>query len=558
MASNSLAGKRVAIYARYSSSLQKETSIEDQVRRCRTFAEQEGGQVCDDLVFTDYATSGTTLHRRGLTALMSQVDSPGNSIDAIVVEDLSRLARNAGDSAKLLEQLAFRRIDLISLADGVRSGDRSSKLVFGVKSLLSDLYIDDLRDKTLRGLQGRALKGYSTGGLPFGYRSRPDASPDGRSLGSVIVVEAAEADIIRWVFDEYCAGRTPRDIARTLTERGIRPPRAHTRHRKVGWIASTIREMLRNAAYTGKWTYGRKVWRKDPATGRRRYLKRDESEVIVDERPHLRIIPEEVWRATVRRIAAQRPGVSGLQRRSLVYPFSGLLFCGSCGDRMVIAGGARRRYRCGNRHKRGLCKNGLSVREETVRTGLFAALRSQLESSEVLEFARTRFAELVGEVLRSENGEVDAITQRIQRNEGRIIRLVEELADGRGSPAIRRALADLEAHLLSDRQDLAARLAVSRAPVQLPSPAEIRQLIFDVEAGMQEDPVRGREALAQFFRDGRIVMEPQDDQTYLARTEVLPLALLGAGEPPLRAARRHTDLVARGRYTRCTTSLGIS
>ena len=47
---------RVAIYARYSSDLQSETSIDDQVRLCRERAKRDGMTVAE--VFTDYAISG--------------------------------------------------------------------------------------------------------------------------------------------------------------------------------------------------------------------------------------------------------------------------------------------------------------------------------------------------------------------------------------------------------------------------------------------------------------------------------------------------------------------
>jgi predicted site-specific integrase-resolvase len=36
--SQEFAGKRVAVYARFSSQLQREASIEDQVRRCTAYA----------------------------------------------------------------------------------------------------------------------------------------------------------------------------------------------------------------------------------------------------------------------------------------------------------------------------------------------------------------------------------------------------------------------------------------------------------------------------------------------------------------------------------------
>jgi hypothetical protein len=51
--------------------------------------------------------------------------------------------------------------------------------------------------------------------------------------------------------------------------------------------------------------------------------------------------------------------------------------------------------------------------------------------------------------------------------------------------------------------------------------------------------IRAREELRRLLRDGRIVLEPQPDHVYLARTELLPLMLLAASksETPLRGLR---------------------
>ena len=59
---------KVAIYARYSSDNQRDASIADQLRVCRTFAERQGWAICEE--YTDHAVSGATLLRAGFQALM--------------------------------------------------------------------------------------------------------------------------------------------------------------------------------------------------------------------------------------------------------------------------------------------------------------------------------------------------------------------------------------------------------------------------------------------------------------------------------------------------------
>jgi site-specific DNA recombinase len=54
---------RVAVYARYSSDNQREASIEDQVRECRTFIERQGWTL--QQTYSDRAMSGASMLRPG-------------------------------------------------------------------------------------------------------------------------------------------------------------------------------------------------------------------------------------------------------------------------------------------------------------------------------------------------------------------------------------------------------------------------------------------------------------------------------------------------------------
>ena len=63
---------RCAIYARYSSDLQRASSIEDQVRRCREYAARQGWVVLEEFVRSDQAITGAAMEgRRSLTTLIT-------------------------------------------------------------------------------------------------------------------------------------------------------------------------------------------------------------------------------------------------------------------------------------------------------------------------------------------------------------------------------------------------------------------------------------------------------------------------------------------------------
>jgi DNA invertase Pin-like site-specific DNA recombinase len=97
---------RCAIYARYSSDLQRESSIEDQIRKCREFAERRGWPVSEEHVCSDSAVSGATLGPRpALNELLALVSRKPRPFDRILIDDTSRLARNVADALKMVERL---------------------------------------------------------------------------------------------------------------------------------------------------------------------------------------------------------------------------------------------------------------------------------------------------------------------------------------------------------------------------------------------------------------------------------------------------------------------
>jgi site-specific DNA recombinase len=240
----------VAIYARFSSELQNERSIEDQVRRCREFITQHGGSAQNAQVFPDFAVSGASLDRPGFEAMMVAVNA--GRIKVIVTEDMSRISRDFADSAQIFKLLQFRQVPLLGVADGIGTSTKHAKLSFTVKSLVADIYLDDLRDKTLRGLEGRALDGFATGNVAYGYHTVP-AEPD--TVGNRIAIHEGEAPIVRRIFTESRDGRSLTTIAHGLNRDGIPSPRVGSKHKCFGWGSSTIRAILYNERYAGVWRF---------------------------------------------------------------------------------------------------------------------------------------------------------------------------------------------------------------------------------------------------------------------------------------------------------------
>lgn len=103
---------RCAIYARFSSEKQSASSITDQVRKCREYAQTHGWDVLSEHIYSDEAISGATAERAGLKKLLAAAESKADPFDAILVDDSSRLSPSQADSFNLKDRMAFARVRL--------------------------------------------------------------------------------------------------------------------------------------------------------------------------------------------------------------------------------------------------------------------------------------------------------------------------------------------------------------------------------------------------------------------------------------------------------------
>ena len=133
---------------------------------------------------------------------------------------------------------------------------------------MNALFLKDLANKVRRGQRGRAEASRAAGGLSYGYRVLREIGANGEVERGRREIDPEAARIIRRIFEEYVAGRSPRAIAADLNREGVPSPRGGS------WNASTINGnpkrrhgILLNTLYAGKMEYGRLSYRRDPDTG---------------------------------------------------------------------------------------------------------------------------------------------------------------------------------------------------------------------------------------------------------------------------------------------------
>jgi len=380
-----------AIYARFSSDLQTEKSIEDQVARCREVAAGYGSGLCR--VFCDHALSGaSTANRPGLKELLAEIAA--SRISILITESLDRLSRDQADLALIYRATKMHSVRLITASEGEVMAGSQGILQIGMRGMIGAMYLADLADKTRRGLMGVATSGRIPGGLSYGYRA---IEGEVRGLRAII---PEEADIVRHIFERYAAGHSPRAIAKALNAAGTPGPRGGT------WGVSVImgnpkrlNGILCNPLYRGELVFNRQHKVKNPETGKARMVPNPESLWRRFEMPDMRIIEDALWNAVqARRDVAGKTRPEHHRRPKRV--LSGLIKCGMCGGSYrAIAQGPR--YGCANHRDRGTCDNSRSIMARDLEARVFEGLTANLLSPSSVEYAvacyRERMNELEGD-----------------------------------------------------------------------------------------------------------------------------------------------------------------
>ncbi len=501
--------KTAAIYARYSTDLQSDRSIEDQVSLCRAYAEREGLTVV--AVYDDRARSGGSMFGRdGVAGLLR--DAVTRRFDVVIVEALDRLSRDMQDLAGVYKRLTFAEVQIRA----VHEGEVNTVLV-GLRGLVGQMFREDLKHKVRRGMAGRVRDGLSGGGLAYGYAAVP-----GKPGERAIVPE--HADVVRRIFKAFAAGDCPRTIAKALNADNIAPPRGRA------WRGSTIHGgpkracgMLRNELYIGRLIWGRLRNIVDPDTGRRITRNAPTEGRAEATTPALAIVTPELWRAVQTRIddIARTPPETHRKKRHLL---GGLLRCAACGSGMSTFGtdkSGRSRIRCSRHRESGDCPAPhtyyLDVVESTVLAGLKRELMSPVAIAEFLRAyreARQRLAAGSGAARRRAETRLATIARELDRVTDFLVRGVGEEArlDARAKElaaeerTLRREIAAMPAKAetitlhpaLIDRyraqvERLEAGLADRIANAQCPAAAAIRDLINTVT--ISRDAATGRPIL---------------------------------------------------------------
>jgi DNA invertase Pin-like site-specific DNA recombinase len=337
-----------------------------------------------EVIDADQGRSGQTAEGRlGFQYILAELGL--GQVGIVLGLDASRLARSDPDWAPLVRLCGVFRT-LLGDYDGLYDpADFNDRLLLGLKGIMSEAELHFLRGRMHEGRLNKARRGELFNHASMGYVREP-----GRGLA--FDPDAQVQQVVRLVFDQFDRQGSLHGLLRYLVQHGIRlPVRPHfgPNRGQLEWRRpnrETLQNMLHHPVYAGYYRHGhraldprRKVAGR-PGTGRT-INKPEDCLVLLEGRCPAYITAERFW-ANQERLAANRARAEAAgavrQGPSLL---GGILRCGRCGQRMMVAysgRASRLRYSCGRamvEYAEPLCQ-GLAGRvlDDLVAAQVLAAL----------------------------------------------------------------------------------------------------------------------------------------------------------------------------------------
>ena len=249
---------RYAIYARYSSEMQNEISLDDQEAVCRQMIADKGGVVVG--VYKDSAKNGWSLDREGFQQMRSAAER--GKFDACVMWKFDRLARDH-NHAVVIKLLLRREYGLkLFCVEGFSEDDEDAgpygAMMEQLLAVFSAFYSRNLSTEAKRAKRQRAIRGEFNGSVPpIGYDLvRVADGTEDRPAG--LHINPRQAAIVRRAFMMYSTtDYSDSEIAEWMNQqqeiqdlrRGKQPMNKHT-----------VRDVLQNKTYTGRVSYSETLY----------------------------------------------------------------------------------------------------------------------------------------------------------------------------------------------------------------------------------------------------------------------------------------------------------
>lgn len=222
-------------------------SLDAQKRLCTKYADENQYKVVQ--IFEDAGKSATTIKGRPALNDMILFIQENKTIDAVIVQDTDRFARNTYDHLTIKAILQKNNVKLISISqlgiDDSPEGNVMDTMIASFNQFQSQI----TARKTKKGLEQKANTGWLPTIAPPGYKN---VEQNGKKI---IVIDNEKAPFIKRAYELYISGNygieTINDMLyeegyRTITDKKLQP--------------SKLYYILENPMYYGDFRWGGKIW----------------------------------------------------------------------------------------------------------------------------------------------------------------------------------------------------------------------------------------------------------------------------------------------------------
>ncbi len=341
--------KKAIAYARFSSDMQREESINAQLRAINEYAEKNNYQLVDEYI--DRAKSATTADRPEFQNMIS--DAKQNKFDVIIVHKFDRFSRDKYDSVfykKLLKDNNVRVVSVLEHVDDTPEG----AMLEGMIELMSAYYSKNLAREVEKGRRENALNCRHVGGkTPFGY--------DVDNITKKLVINNEEAKGVKTIFKMHLEGYGYTEIINKLKSMNLKTKAG------IDFGKNSLYSILTNEKYTGVYVYNKSA-SKDMNNKRNGHKYKSDDEIIRIPNGVPQIISKEDF-AKAQEIMKNRKNKSATYRAKETYLLSGKIVCGECGsmycgNSRVSKGRQYVSYNCTKKNGSIKCKNGCVNRDK--------------------------------------------------------------------------------------------------------------------------------------------------------------------------------------------------
>ena len=429
--------KITALYCRLSRDDEQDGmsgSIKNQQTILEKYAQENGFK--NTRVFIDDGWSGTTFARPAFTEIMELAEK--RLIGTLIVKDHSRLGRNRLIVGQLLEE-GFDNLGVryIAIMDNIDTAKGISQIV-PMQDLFNEWHAQNTSQKVRNVFKSKGMSGAPlTTNPPYGYLKDPE-----NKNGWIVDEEAAKT--VRQIFAWCVDGLGPTQIAKRLKAAKVPTPTEHWGN--IGrncskppaipynWCSATVADILSKQEYCGDTINFRSTTK---SFKNKKKIDRPPEEWQIFKNTHPAIIDREVF-ALVQELRKhrRRPTKSGI-----VSPFSGLLYCADCGEKLYysVTNNYKREqayFFCSSYRKNSEVCSAHYIREKVVEQIVLESMQRILLNVQALEkeFARKQmdcYTEDKKKQLAAKHRELSKAKKRIAEIDALIQKIYEDNASGK-------------------------------------------------------------------------------------------------------------------------------